>query len=444
MGQGGTITLVNGTPYTWENTGQHSQQMNAWSFPSSIAPGTAVGVYVEWGEGPLGTATDTGDVTYSLGGTGAAFQIQARAGSGFNLGVALTSLSTLGNPQGSTLSLGWAHDGTVNFILAGKTGSFVSSNPPGDWMQASLGTLGARSLRNLCIPGAHDAGMSTYSSGTAFAHVCNTITQTSSILGQLQSGVRYFDIRPVISGGQYYTGHYSHIGQIDSWQGANGQSIASVIDDVNAYTAQNRELVILYLSHDLNTDLGNASYAPFTQDEWNGLLTQLTGLNHLYVAGDPASADLTAFTLADFISGGPAVVVVVDPSAPGISLGGFALQGFYPPASYTVYNQYSDTNDVSRMADDQLGKLTAQRPDPDAGYFLLSWTLTQNDFQSVACALGAESILKLAATANPQLYSRVLPACTAQRYPNILYIDSVQGSDVAALSLAIVASAMAA
>ncbi|HEX6370267.1 MAG TPA: hypothetical protein VF006_15210 [Longimicrobium sp.] len=326
----------------------------------------------------------------------------------------------------------------------GGQGGFSVSSPPPDWMQQNLGVLGSRPLRQLCIPGSHDSGMSTFTSGTAFAHPCSTQAQSVGVLQQLQFGVRYFDIRPVISAGQYYTGHYSYIGQISSWQGANGQSIASIISDVNTFTAANQELVVLYLSHDLNTDLGNASYAPFTQDEWNQLLTQLQGLDHLYVAQNPTTVDLTTLTLSDFIGGGSAVVVVVDPAVAGIGLGSFATQGFYTPAGFSVYNQYSNTNVLAQMQADQLAKLAAQRPSPDAGYFLLSWTLTQDTTQAVTCATGlSESILDLANIANPTLPSMLLPACSAQTYPNILYIDGVQGSDITVLALAINAKAMA-
>lgn len=443
MGQGGTITLVNGTPYDWQNTYQHSYQMNSWTFPATVPAGTTASVYVEWSQGIFDTVSDdAGEVTYTLGPSGANFQVQARAANGFDLRVVLTNIATSGNPSGSTIDLGWNHNGTVNFILGGKEGSYTSSNPPAAWMQQNIGQLGGRSLRHLCIPGSHDSGMSVYTSGTAFAFPCSTLAQTSGILGQLQFGVRYFDIRPVISAGQYLTGHYSNISQINSWQGANGQSIASIISDVNQFTAANQELVVLYLSHDLNTDVGNTSYRPFTQDEWNALLAQLKGLNHLYAATNP-SADLTTLTLNDFIASQAAVVVVVDPDGQGITLGSYAGQGFYTPANFPVFNQYTGTNNLSQMQTDQLGKLAAQRPNPDASYFLLSWTLTQDSTQAATCALGtADSILTLAATANPSLYSALLPACSAQTYPNILYMDGVYGSDATALALAVTSKAI--
>lgn len=322
-------------------------------------------------------------------------------------------------------------------VLADAASRAASSTA---WMQNNLALLGSRTLREICLPGTHDAGMSALNSGTAFAYTCNTVTQTNAILGQLQNGSRYFDIRPVISGGQYTTGHYSEISQLNSWQGGNGQSIQSIINDVNSFTASNNELVVLYLSHDLDTDLGNSSYAAFTQAQWNSLLQMLQqGLNHLYT-GAAIGADLTTLTLNTYIgNNSPGVIVVVDASASGITLGSFAGQGFYLPQNFPVYNQYSDTNNLSSMTSDQLSKMAAQRPNPEASYFLLSWTLTQSSDEAVFCGTGfADSILTLANQANGQLAAQLLPACSAQTFPNIIYIDNLTSSvDIVSLAMQI-------
>lgn len=477
MGQGGKITLVNGTKYDWVRSYQHSYQMNSWNFPDKILSGKTATVYVEWDQGVFKTESDDGgEATYTLNGINQSFQIQARATNGFNLQVALTGIATSGNPQGSTINLGWSHDGVVVFILSGESGHFTSSNIPTSWMQDSLSILGNRSLRHLCIPGSHDAGMSTRASGTAGGFECNTLTQTTGILGQLQYGMRYFDIRPVIGGGnQLLTGHYGHLFD-KTWQGANGQSIQSVIDNVNTYTASNKELIVLYLSHSLNTEVGNNSYRSFDQAEWDRLLMQLTdsqhGLKNLFIANDPTNVDLTTLTLNTFISGRAAVIVVVDTSGDtSMNLGDYAKKGFYKPSNFPVYNAYSETNDLNKMTSDQLAKMKAQRTTPDSSYFLLSWTLTQDSTQAancngaragafaggiagsvipgvgtiagvivgtaVSCILSSNSIKDLANIANPSLYEMLLPNCSSQCYPNILYIDNVQTSSIAALAMAV-------
>jgi hypothetical protein len=89
------------------------------------------------------------------------------------------------------------------------------------------------------------------------------------------------------------------------------------------------------------------------------------------------------------------------------------------------------------MTADQLQKMKAQRPNPDASYFLLSWTLTQDSTEAATCELGtASSILDLAATANAQLYAQLPGACTPSTYPSIIYVDDVQ-PPIAALAMAV-------
>ncbi|KAF7352011.1 PLC-like phosphodiesterase [Mycena venus] len=311
------------------------------------------------------------------------------------------------------------------FLLA--LSSVVSAIPvkraqPTDWMQANIGTLGSRPLRHICIPGSHDAGMSQINGGTAFSDAANTQTQTLSIGGQLTAGSRYFDIRPVITDGTYSTGHYSDITEIDSWQGSNGQSIADVISDINSFTSANNELVIINLSHAYDTDAGNSDYPIFTQDQWDALFDQLTGINHLYVDPNPTTVDLSTVTLSTFIASSPAVVVIVQPDDT-IDLGDYASQGFYQYSQLNAYNEYADTSTLSTMESDQLTKMAAQRGTPDQSYFLLSWTLTQSTLEVLGFG---DSILELANTADPALYTALPPKLSTSTYPNILFIDNFQ------------------
>lgn len=211
-----------------------------------------------------------------------------------------------------------------------------------------------------------------------------------------------------------------------------------MINQINSFTANNRELIILDLSHDLNTDLGNDAYAAFTQTEWDNLLTRMkNNLQYLYVAPNPTTVDLTNLTLNDYLANGPAVVVVIRQSSPIVSIDKYNYSGFYRSAQLSAYNQYANTNNAQQMYTDQLNKLSAQRTSPDSQYFLLSWTLTQDAGQAVGCGAGAPSIRALANTANPNLYRLVMNNCTTFRYPNVLYIDNMTRSDPAAMAMAI-------
>ena len=450
MGQGGQIKLINGTRYNWARTYQHSYQMNDWNLPQSIPAWSTATQYVEWDQGIFKTQSDDGaEATYTFEGCGRNFQVQARAKDGFTLLIAPLNLPNANPPHGEAINLGWKHDGCVSFIVAGQEGFFFTSRSVGQWMQSGFALLGEHTLRELCLPGSHDSGMSVIQSSTAFSNAENTKTQTLGLLGQLNCGARYFDIRPVISGGQFKTGHYSEIDVkgVKSWQGSSGQSIPSIINDVNTFTASAKELVILYLSHDLNTDVGNASYSALTQPDWDRLLSELGGLHNLYSAPATATADLTKLKLKDFIGGDrAAVVVIVDPSRDGISLGQHANKGFYTKNQFAIYNTYSNTNSVDFMVKDQLDKMHKQRTSPDSGVFLLSWTLTQDTGQSVVGALPGvvgsiagffdhgvnKSILDLASDAELALFDHLLPACTRTCYPNIIYIDNFCTGDASA------------
>lgn len=328
-----------------------------------------------------------------------------------------------------------------SFTATGTTGNdstftcMVAPALPSNWLHANLETLGALTLRQLCLPGAHDAGMSVLNDHTVFGMECNVLTQSQGIGGQLRQGTRYFDLRPVISAGQYVTGHYSLIDKagVKTQQGGNGQSVAEIIEQINTFTQDNAELIVLNLSHDMNTDTGNAGYPAFTPDEWTALFTQLSQLQHLYRAPDDAS-DLTQLPLRAFIGAGQAaVVILVEPG--GVNLGQYAGQGFYPASAWPTYNEYSNTNDLSHMMNDQFGKMQVQRS--QGAYFLLSWTLTQSDAQTVTCGMpGVPSIRQLADQANAAL-PQLLPNCHGDVFPNILYTDNITGPLQAQLALTI-------
>lgn len=417
MGQGGQFQFLNSTPNDWVKTAEHSYQMNNWSLPNRIPAWSRQQVYVEWSQGIFETWGDDGaDTTYSIEGTGSTFTLGARGRPGFHL------FAQMGDVQ---YNLGWNHDGTTTFALAGNSGVWSWSGMNGSsWMRDNLSLLGTRTLREIAITGSHDSGMSTNSSGgTAFANPANTITQALPVGVQLAKGARYFDIRPVITAGQFATGHYGDVGGAIGWQGQNGQSIQSIIDEINAFTNQQTELIILNLSHSLNTDVGR-DYRPFDQSEWNRLFQQLEGLQKRYSS---TVSDLTTLPLSNFIGGGSAaVLIIVEESA---ELG--SRPGFFTAGSFPVYNSYADSNDLDNMASDQFGKMATETQ--KGTYFLLSWTLTQSGFQAFN---GTPSILDLARVANDALVSRLLGQDHAG-FPNIIYTDYILDarSVVAAMSL---------
>ncbi|MCG7534093.1 hypothetical protein [Pseudoalteromonas sp. OOF1S-7] len=306
-----------------------------------------------------------------------------------------------------------------------------------DWMQDSLTLTGNRKLIDICITGSHDSGMSIVQHGTIGSNACNTQTQTYNIGQQLAFGARYFDIRPVIGSGDYYTGHYSKISipvHGPSMQGSRGQLIEHIVDEINAFTAQHAELVILNLSHDMDTDSGNENYPSFTQAQWNGLFETLAQLQALYVTSP--NQNFCESTLNSLIGDGKAkVIVIVEPD--NVNLGPYLGKGFYPNANFKVYNEYADTSDFTKMANDQFAKMETVRGQSE--YFLLSWTLTQGTEEVLACLLPGDpnSIRKAADQANAQLASQIAQHTTPKLYPNILYTDNIIDDTCAQIAVSI-------
>ncbi|KAF4332718.1 variant-surface-glyco phospholipase c [Fusarium beomiforme] len=439
MGEGGTLALVNGTPYKWIRTNQSNYQMNSWNLSERIDPGTVSSNYVEFNQGLFVERSDTRGITaYTLEGTDCSFRIHV-SDAPSRIWVELVSLEAVNNPRGSSIQLGWRHDGIVSFILSGKQGSFHTTNPPVGWMHQNLATLGPRPLSQICMLGSHDSGMSFVSHSDIPSGLIDdyVLCQATPVHGQLAYGARYFDIRPQISGGGFWTGHYT--GKI----GARGESLASIISGVNSFLSQYPELVILNFSHTLQTDVGG-DWRKFNDDEWRRLLGELLKLENRYVVQDEKAQDLSLIPLEDFIGKGRGAVVCVVENE-GLDMREFRNEGFYKPSQLNVYNQYSNTDDAVVMVNDQIKKMKGHMPTKSKQLFLLSWTLTQQapswngnlvDFATKVVAF-LKPIRVLAYTCNKELVTRLLPVVNNTSFPNVIYIDYVDNSDYTALVVAV-------
>jgi hypothetical protein len=337
-------------------------------------------------------------------------------------------MSTNQSPQGSQVDLGFRHDAAVNWIMStDEAGQWWSnSGTYVDWMQQSMGSLANRTLKHICMPGSHDAGMSTFKPGSIGAHFANTQTQYLDFYQQLMAGSRFFDLRPVLAGGQWVSGHYSALENDieDIWLGGNGQSIADIVRQINDFTSQYKELVIINLSHTLDTD---NKYKDLSQDQWNNLFDTLKGINNRYTVTNPGNTDFTSKVLGDFITDRASVFVFAQlPN--GISLGDYANQGFYSSANFPYYDSYSNTNNRVTMKSDQLTKLKANRNIvSDTGsrkdkFHVLSWLMTQ---QPEDVLIFERAIMNLAVDVFDDLISEAWNAFTPESFPNVLFVDAL-------------------
>ncbi|KAF1959627.1 PLC-like phosphodiesterase [Byssothecium circinans] len=424
MGYGGYLTLLNGSPHDWTVSGQSSYQMDKWQWPT-VKAGTAERVYVEWGQKGA-QKDDAGEAYYNIANTNGKFAVRGKKPSDFMLTITLDEHSTKQSPKGSKIDLGFRHDQAVDWIMStDEAGAWWSnSGDTVDWMHQSLGSIGNRTLKQICMPGSHDAGMSEFDPGTIGATFANSQTQVLNIYDQLIAGSRYFDLRPVVSNGEWKAGHYSKIDNTKIGIGGNGMLISDVVKQVNDFTAKYKELVIINLSHTFDTD---HDYTDLSQDQWNKLFDLLKGIKNRYTVKNPGKTDFTNKVVDDFIKDSASVFIVAQTPS-GISLGSYADEGFFGPDNLPFYDSYSESNNADKMEKDQIEKLKKERNlVADAGkrkdkFHIFSWTLTQ----APEDVLNPEkAVMNLASSVYDDLFVDAFNAFTPEAFPNVLYIDAV-------------------
>ncbi len=153
--------------------------------------------------------------------------------------------------------------GSINHITADRTdfiapsclgkGSTVNygvSVYPETWMGALYPQLQDRRLREIVIPGSHDA--TTYSlGGQTLAPYA--ITQSESLARQLNDGARQFDIRVVWHNGDYYARHGVVI--------SDSLDLGGILDEIRSFTViPGHEHEIVMLSLGIDTDNGAGAF----------------------------------------------------------------------------------------------------------------------------------------------------------------------------------------
>lgn len=297
-------------------------------------------------------------------------------------------------------------------------------------MHSIYSQISCLTLREIAVPGSHDAGMFEFNQGSGLASPVNTVTQIINIGNQLEYRARWFDIRPVISGGTFKTGHYGY--SFGAWCGGNGQDMKNTIEQINAFTENNKELIILDLSHGLNTDHWDGEDdSELTQAQWDDLMAELLSINNRIVNID-SDKDVTRFRIDQLIKDRAAVLLVVDdPTKEGktVDTSKFTSQGIFNRKQFPLYNTYANENNQKKN-DSRSIKLVEKRKNPDDEMFALSWTLTQNN--------AIESIVDNAKDANRALPELLWPVLSPKTYPNILIVDAYpKNRDIAALAMSI-------
>ncbi len=256
---------------------------------------------------------------------------------------------------------------------------------------------GNKRLDEITLPGSHNAGMGiTHSCAPGEMAVPPSQNHAQRVAGQLRSGARYLEVRVDYDKGQLVT--YHRTGKL----GCSGEYIASVLDSLETFLAQNpTETVLVKLSHIRSNSLTtkrllDERLARFGRRYENAALTNLASIK----LDDLRGKAIFVYDFDEYIS--PAN-------------GRFRYRGGKSGNHLAVYDSFTNTTDLARMAQDQLSKWKEFGGYRNNRLFLLSWTLTPGAVDSVA---------KLAKRANDALaealtrYSREYDS-----KPNIVFID---------------------
>jgi len=322
---------------------------------------------------------------------------------------------------------------------------------PENWMQASLPLIVDRSLREICLPASHDAGMSRRTGGTLFGTESVVLTQTHTVGRQLELGIRLFDIRPVIGGNRYVCGHYSKfdngnlpgwiqtlLGRVGfkfgTWQGGNGQFIDEIVEEVNKFTDRKAELVILDCTRwcGFNTDTDNKDYRWFNREEWDGALQQLSKLNRLFKVPAGQNTDLTNITMKDFIGNGKAAVICIVKE--DVELGPLANQGFFKSSQFQI--QGSRQMFITREQGDTLENVLCILNDKKVfdGFpanVMVQAVMKDRSFRDI-------SVRGMATRVKSERLPHVVSQATVENFPNQVWIDDVDSPEATLVALGVI------
>lgn len=278
--------------------------------------------------------------------------------------------------------------GTNDNTLIGSASLIYSRST---WMIDNLAQLANKTLRDIAIPGCHDAGIIADPPAIREGDPGRGQCQDLSLYDQMLNGARYFDLRPSFnSGGKFQIVHdvsvdigMAHIPILK----IPGILLRDVLEQTKRFLSETKEFVILKFSH-FDDTITSARYRDMIKiitDTLSGFLFTDNG------------RDLSTVQLREFLNnqGKGRAIIVCDNNGrhlpgdnPAIGIHIYNDIGVYNPLTdparwkpnLIVYDKYSETFEYEKMRNDQLDKFAQFSPKDTANspsaIFLLSWTCT--------------------------------------------------------------------
>ncbi len=319
----------------------------------------------------------------------------------------------------------------------------VNSNDLSRWIgNELLPEKGQLTLKDIVIPGSHDAGMSvltaTGGSQKGTINKCNTLTQSLSIEKQMKAGIRMFDLRPGVLKDTLYLKHSSSDCMEDAIGGGYGEKLLPVLAASKNFLQQNpSEFLIFSFSHFCPKEIAVETLAK--------KVIAALGKEHVFVAGNKKLEDITINELS-----GKVLLAFESPkfSDPGIVINSMTERS---DLMLNFKRAYAATNNLNKLILTETvffnGLKTQLNPND---LVRLDWQLTQSAKEAAMVCNAFESdqpnplfdgallltnvlsrhksIISHARSANKVLKKQITKwvedgTINQQNKPNILYVD---------------------
>ncbi|MEO6316591.1 MAG: hypothetical protein ABIU63_02590 [Chitinophagaceae bacterium] len=331
-----------------------------------------------------------------------------------------------------------SYTGTDNHLYLSK----FSNYDPASWMQQVIDPLKSkRTLQDIVIPGAHDAGMSVLNgvggqqSGTI--NSCNTLTQKLNIEQQLNAGIRMFDLRAGTYQKQLHAKHCASDCMQDAIGGGYGEKLRDVADGIRRFLQKNKqEIILVTFSHFCEKETPTAGLK-------DTLLTRI-GKDLVFSNTAAAIGDVPLNQLAG------KVIITFETTDNDDKYFGSCSIASESKAFVNFKREYAATNDIKLLLQKEKTFFTAAGQLRKNDLVRLDWQLTQstdeapmicNDFQDEKISPVVNGVMLLANVVRKHKSiidhsldgNRYLPATiddwikdgtiTKKNKPHILYVD---------------------
>ncbi len=321
--------------------------------------------------------------------------------------------------------------------------SSFSNYNAASWMEQILAPLtSTKTLQDIVIPGAHDAGMSVLNgvggqqSGTI--NQCNTLTQKIKIEQQLNAGIRMFDLRAGTYQNQLHAKHCASDCMADAIGGGYGEKISQVANGIRRFLQKNKqEIILISFSHFCEKETPLA--------ELKDSLVQRIGKEFIYTA---TAAGIGHVPLKDLAG---KVIITFETADNNDKLFSSCSIADKSAAFVNFRRMYAATNDIKKLLDKEKLFFRAINSDVQKNDLIrLDWQLTQtsdeapmicNDFEDDKLSPVVNGVMLLANVVRKHKSiidhslegNKYLPATlddwikdgtiNKQNKPHILYVD---------------------